>query len=64
MDRTLALCQQLRESMSQEIADRTRAHQAKITSLKTVVGIRSAAGVAHHIVLPLLVLAHGDLFVV
>jgi hypothetical protein len=45
--------------MSQEIADRTRAHQAKITSLKTAMAIRSAAG-APPPSAPLMVLAHGD----
>src|ERR1700674_2869422 len=59
MDRILALHQQLRESMSQEIADRTRIHQGKIAGLKTAVATRLAAG-APPPSAPLVMLAHGD----
>ena len=59
MDQNLALYQQLRESMSQEIADRTKIHQGKIARLKTAVAIRKAAG-APPPSSPLVMLAHGD----
>jgi hypothetical protein len=59
MDQTLALYQQLRESMSQQIADRTTAHQAKIATLKTAVASRMAAG-APAPSASLVMLAHGD----
>jgi hypothetical protein len=45
--------------MSQAIADRTKAHQAKIASLKTAAAMRSATG-APPSSTPLMMLAHGD----
>jgi hypothetical protein len=59
MDMTLALYQQLRRSMTQEIADRTKTHQVKIASLKTAVKTRLATG-APPPSTPLVMLAHGD----
>jgi GDSL-like Lipase/Acylhydrolase len=59
MDKTLAVYQQLRKSMSQEIVDRTKTHQAKVTSLKTALKTRLAAGALPPST-PLVMLAHGD----
>jgi hypothetical protein len=59
MDRTLALCQELRESMSLAIADRTKKHQAKIASLKTAFQTRLATSGPPPST-PLVMLAHGD----
>ena len=59
MDPKLAQFQQLRESMSQEIADRTKAHQARVARLKAAISARTAIG-AGAPTSPLVMLAHGD----
>jgi len=59
MDRTLGLYRRLRQSMTQDIADRTKAHQAKIASFKTAAKARLATGAAPPST-PLVMLAHGD----
>src|ERR1700734_1602025 len=59
MDAKIVPFQQLRESMNQEIADRTKAHQAKISSLKTAISTRTALA-APAPFQPLVMLAHGD----
>lgn len=59
MRQTLALRQQLRDSIEQEIAARTKAHQEKIARLRTArAGLRAAAAPAPPT--PLVMLAHGD----
>jgi hypothetical protein len=60
MDMTeLALRQQLRDSMDDEIAKRTKKHQAQIASIRTAAANRLAAGAAPPNT-PLVMLAHGD----
>ena len=59
MDAKIVPFQQLRESMNQEIADRTKAHQAKISRLKTAISTRTALA-APAPIQPLVMLAHGD----
>jgi hypothetical protein len=60
MDMTeLALRQQLRDSMDDEIAKRTKKHQAQIASIRTAEANRLAAGAVPPNT-PLVMLAHGD----
>jgi len=56
---TLALQQQLRDSMDDEIATRIKVHQTRIASIRTAAASRMAAG-ATPPVTPLVMLAHGD----
>ena len=56
---TLALQQQLRDSMDDEIATRVKVHQARIASIRTAAANRLAAG-ARPSAAPLVMLAHGD----
>src|SRR5262245_22004440 len=59
MRQSLALGQQIRESINDEIAQRTKIHQTKIARLKTSRARLMAAG-APPPVTPLVMLAHGD----
>lgn len=56
---SLALREQLRDSIKSEIAERTRIHQSKIAALRTSRARLSAAGVPAPTT-PLVMLAHGD----
>ncbi len=59
MDQKILLRQRLRQSMDDEIATRTKAHQSKIALFKSALAKRTAAGVAAPAA-PLAILAHGD----
>jgi hypothetical protein len=59
MDRKLLLRQQMRQSMEDEIAARTKAHQEKVARFKSAVHARKAIGAAAPAT-PLVLLSHGD----
>jgi hypothetical protein len=59
MRQSLVLRQQLRDSINQEISERTKVHQAKIAALKSARRYLAAAG-APPPTNPLILLAHGD----
>jgi hypothetical protein len=59
MRQSIALRQQLQDSINEEIAQRTKIHQAKLARLKTARTSLKAAGVAVAPA-PLVMLAHGD----
>ncbi len=59
MDEQLQLGQNLRAAMTQEIAERTKAHQAQIAAFNSAIARRRTAG-AKPPALPLAMLAHGD----
>jgi hypothetical protein len=59
MDRKLLLRQQMRQSMEDEIAARTKAHQEKVARFKSAVHARKAIG-AEAPATPLVLLSHGD----
>jgi hypothetical protein len=56
---SLVLRQEMRDAINQEIAERTRIHQARIARLKTSMANLRAAG-APAAPMPLVMLAHGD----
>jgi hypothetical protein len=59
MDQKLLLRQQMRREMDDEIAQRTRIHQAKVARLRFAAQSRKAMGAKAPSV-PLVMLAHGD----
>jgi hypothetical protein len=59
MDEKIQLRQQMRQSMSDEIAARTQLHQSKIAAFKNAIANRLTAGAAAP-AKPLTMLAHGD----
>lgn len=59
MRETVALRQQLRDSIEQEILERTRVHQQKIARVRSAMAGLMAAGAAAP-AMPLVMLAHGD----
>jgi len=56
---SIALCQQMRDSINKEIATRTEFHRARIARLKAVRASLTKAG-APPVAKPLVMLAHGD----
>ena len=59
MDKKLVLRQQMRVSMTDEIAKRTKAHQDKVAALRLAARARKSLGAKPPSV-PLVMLAHGD----
>lgn len=59
MRESIALCQQMRDSINKEIATRTEFHRARIARLKAVRASLTKAG-APPVAKPLVMLAHGD----
>ena len=59
MDQKLTLRQQMRQSMDDEIASRTKSHQEKLASFGFALSSRKAVGAAPPAA-PLVMLAHGD----